>query len=95
MSLTLELEPEVETSLQTYAAAEGITPDAFIARLLASYQPPHNTTEPVWKTRLRAAQERTEQARIASGLSEEEIAADIDAEIKAYRAERATLEQQP
>ena len=40
-------------------------------------------------TRLRAAQEYTEQARIASGLTEEEIAEDIDAAVKTYRKEMA------
>ena len=88
MSLTLDLDPAVETSLRGYAAAEGVTPDTFVARLLAKYEIQHDTqseAEPVWKTRLRASQKRMEQARLESGLTDADIEADIDAEIKANR----------
>jgi hypothetical protein len=94
MSMILELEPEVETTLRSYAAAEGMTPDLFITRLLSRYEKPSDA-EPAWKTRLRASQKRVEQARLDSGLTDAEIEADIDIAIQAYRKERTAPEYNP
>ncbi len=97
MSLTLDLKPEEEMALRTYASAEGVTPDQFIARLLKGYQPPAASTdaEPAWKAKLKAGQQIMSRAFIASGKTDDEMAADVDAEIKAYRAEQALAQAGP
>ena len=91
MSVILDLKPDEEARLFFYAAAEGVTPEQFFARLLRRYKTLHER-EAEWQTRLRASQQRIEQARRDSGLTEEEIEADIDAQIKTYRKERDTPE---
>ena len=92
MSLTLDLKPDEETTLRSYAEAEGVTPDRFIVRLLKGYQPESVPkpvpAEPEWKAKLQAGQEIMSRAFAASGKTDDEMAADVDAEIKAYRAER-------
>ena len=94
MSITLELEPDVETSFYSYAAAEGVTPDRFIVRLLKGYRPTSLAppAEPEWKAKLKAGQQIMSRAFVASGKTDDEMAADADAEIKAYRAERVEAE---
>ena len=90
--------PDDTRRIARIAEAEGQDPDQLtLAALAAAFKSTATAGEfePAWKTRLRAAQERTQQAFEASRLTEEEIGADIDAEIKAYRAERATQALQP
>ena len=95
MSLTLELKPEEEIALRSFADAEGVTLDQFIARLLKGYQPAVGAdvqAEPGWKVKLRAGQQIMGRAFAASGITDDELAEDVQAEVNAYRAERAQAE---
>jgi hypothetical protein len=89
MTLILEFSPAEERELQTRAEREGLTVEEFARRNLLTPAP--TPAEPEWRVRLRESQAVAQQAFLASGLTEEEIGADIDAEVKAYRAERRTV----
>ncbi len=107
MSLTLELNPVQENELRTAASREGMSVSDYAHRLFVTALRERVTpqerdavsigadAEPAWKTRLRASQNRVEQARLASRITEEEIEADIDAAIRSYRQERAAQERNP
>ncbi|MBC8141316.1 MAG: hypothetical protein H7Y38_07725 [Armatimonadetes bacterium] len=88
---------ELYSQIARVAEAEGQDPDQLtLAALAATFKfAGADEWEPAWKTRLRAAQERAQQAFEESGLTEEEIGADIDAEVKTYRAERHAQWVQP
>ncbi|MBC7804632.1 MAG: hypothetical protein H7145_00585 [Akkermansiaceae bacterium] len=108
MSLTLELSSVQESELRTAASSlEGMPVSDYAHRLFitalheraASQEKVavsgRSDAEPAWKTRLRASQSRVEQARLASGITEEDIEADINAAIKSFRQERAASEHNP
>lgn len=96
---TLTIPGELFSRIVQIAEGEGQDPDQLTLKTLAAAfhvaLPPIEADpaqrEPAWKTRLLSAQERTEKARLAAGLTEEEIGADIDAEIKAYRTEQRAM----
>lgn len=69
------------------ASGFGKDPEQYVLETLDATVPAETAAidEPEWKPRLRAAQWQTEQARLAAGLTEEEIGADIDAFLKQSR----------
>jgi len=84
---TIAIPADLFARIAETARAKGEDPDKFVLDALTE-----TVAEPEWKAKLRRSQEKAQQAFIESGLTEEEIAADIDAEIKAYRAERRNQE---
>jgi hypothetical protein len=84
---TLTIPPDLFARIVEAAQARGQDPDNFALAALTA-----TVVEPVWKTRLRQSQATMQEAFEDSGMTEEEIGADIDAEIKAYRAERREQE---
>lgn len=83
--MTLDIEPEVEHSLRTYAAAEGVSPETLFIRLLARYEAQSVVNEADWKIRLRSAQQRAQEAFVASGKTEEVLGDEIDAKLPRLR----------
>jgi len=87
---TIAIPADLFARIAETARAKGEDPDKFVLDALTE-----TVAEPAWKSRLRQSQALMQQAFIESGLTEEEVAADIDAEIKAYRAERRVAETPP
>ena len=52
-----------------------------------------DTAEPEWETELQWAQQQARKALIASGMTDEQITADVEAEVDAYRAEQLAKQQ--
>jgi alkanesulfonate monooxygenase SsuD/methylene tetrahydromethanopterin reductase-like flavin-dependent oxidoreductase (luciferase family) len=71
------------------AQAKGQDPDKFALAALTAI-----VVEPAWKERLRRSQERARVAFQASGMTDDELAEDIEKEVKAYRAELHDQEAQ-
>ncbi len=84
---TLTIPADLFARIAEAAQARGQDPDQFALAALTA-----TVVEPEWKSRLRISQAAAQQAFEESGMTEDEIAADIDAEIKAYRAERRRAE---
>lgn len=82
MTLQLELSPAEEREVQTNAEREGITVEEYARRRLLSPL----SLQPNWRAMLRDGQAAARQAFAASGQTDEELSAEIEAEVKAYRA---------
>jgi hypothetical protein len=80
----LTIPQDLFARLAEAATTEGTSPDHFALAALAA-----TVVEPSWKARLRAAKDVAQQAFETSGISDDDLSSDVEAEIKAYRAERA------
>lgn len=86
---TLTIPSDLFSRIAEVAQAQGEDPDRFALAALTA-----TVVEPTWKEKLRRSQEKARQAFAASGMTDDELAEDIEAEIKAYRAERRDREAQ-
>ena len=80
---TLTLPPDLFARIEEAARAQGQDPDTYaLAALTATVEPPP------WRAKLLRSQEKARQSFLACGMSDDELADDVEAEIRAYRSER-------
>ena len=93
MSLTLELSPAQESELRTAARREGMPVTDYAHQLFATalrQQTPVLSLQDAsldWEAELQWAQQQAREAFAVSGVTDDELTADVEAEVDDYRAE--------
>ena len=104
--MTLNLSPVQETELQAAARQEGMPVDDYAHQLFVTalrerlplHAMPRETQagEPLsWEAELQWAQQQAREALAVSGKTDDEITADVEAEVDEYRAEGYARTQAP